>query len=166
MGHERFTGIVTPIPGGYRIAWLDSDTASETTTEPEAGLKDVYALHSVDWLTEAQYDAYKANLRCSMEQRAECHRRRTTWPAGYRHAVATHPERLERFAHHAVIRDSDGAAFGFYEFKSEAQEAAWRGFDNDLSDAEKLDPDDDGHAVAATTEALAAGEAADKGIPF
>lgn len=169
MGHERFTGEVEFIPGGYRVRWLDSDTPSDSDEEPIPRIRDVYALHSVEWLAEAEHERHVANLLASMKRRAREEHRRLHWPEGYEHAVATHPSRVNdgSRSRHAFIHRATPLVAGFYEAKSEAQEAAWRHVDNDLSDNEHLDLTDPENAVASTEEAFAVvSKAEGQDIPF
>lgn len=114
------TGIVTAIPGGLRVEWLDADVP-DSAIEPAWRIRDIYAISRVDWITKEQYMAHADMTRSMVAKRAKERLRERTMPEGYTLVMRdeSYPSRF------AVQRALDGLVVGYFDRFPEAMEQAW-----------------------------------------
>jgi len=140
MGNNSYLGEVEPLPrGAYRITYYDGEVTAadypnitaDMKIDPNGTyaiqrMKDIRAVHSIDWLTEAEYKLEVARAQ-KIAMRALGTLIRRHWPKGYE------PARRNSYPPHAFRRLSDKRVCGFFGSESDAREQAW-------ADAERPDP--------------------------
>lgn len=132
MGNNSYAGEVEALPrGAYRITYYDSEVTEAdypaVASLPEGGcairrVKDIRAVHSVDWLTQAQYEEDVEEAQKAAAQNFQ-YLQRKKWPKGYELA------QRNRAPGYAFRRLSDGRVCGFYWNTDEARQYAWSDFD-------------------------------------
>lgn len=141
MGQQCFVGEVKPLPrGGVRVTYFDSEIIYPDHMDMEGATKldrpamvrtkDIYAIHSIDWLTEQQYVVDVERTQETAHKNVLYLFRKDRWPDGYA------PVRRQEYPQCGFKRVSDLKVHGFYQSDYEAQAAAWDDVDGDLGDWE------------------------------
>lgn len=121
MGHDSFAGVVTRIPGGYRIVYLDDSRYDADA--PVERTRDIYAIHSIEWMTEMEHSKHVAAVHAGAAERVKQRLRSTTMPEGYKlMVVASSPV----YGSLAFLRLSDGKARGYFRTTEDARHGAWQ----------------------------------------
>jgi hypothetical protein len=137
---ENVVGEVEAIErGGYRVTWLDADVGPNDIPDiqrtylhrermqcAQVRVKDVRAVHSVDWLSEGQYARIAENIERTAKNNVAYLYRCRHWPDGYK--LVTRPERYHKNhgnRRHGFRRLADGKVYGFDVTCAEAQAHAW-----------------------------------------
>ena len=72
-----FMCTIEAILGGYRVYWHDTDVAVAVDSEVQAlRTRDIFAVHSIDWITEAEHTDHVAQAHETCRARQEPRTRR------------------------------------------------------------------------------------------
>lgn len=123
-------GEIEAIRGGYRVRWLDSSNGDPSSPMPMSRVMDIFAMQSIDWLTEAEYAAMTADVHKRCQERAMSYTRCRTWPDGYQLVKRTDNNHLA----YGVQRLSDNLVMGFWHDCGAPLRAAWNCIDGEPDD--------------------------------
>lgn len=160
MGHNTYVGPVTALGRGYRVQHHAVGEVGDGSVNIIRSWHDILAVHSVDYLTEARWQAVTLDLTKEVERRNEDRRRLTANPEHY--------DLFMRAPSEYGFVGPDGIVWGWWWSTAHAREAAWlhasgeegevdgspRGPVGDLT----LAGGTTGAAVVAAEEAIARGE--------
>lgn len=117
MGHAEYVGPVQLLPRGVRVEHHLVDQVSEGVWGIVRQWKDVYAIHSIEYLTEAEWGHECELLAADVTRRNEVRRRAAADPEGY--------TMLMRNADEYGFTAPTGDVWGWWRSTARARESAW-----------------------------------------